>query len=94
MYKKHHRSQIQPVKILAQVDVGYGNFLTIYGNWPESNWTVGYKMTNLSKNVWQFLVHTNSAIEFKVKFNDKFWETGPNQTTNPGNLAAYNPRFN
>lgn len=73
-------------RIIVHYDTGYGNALTIRGDTPPLSWDYGQRCENVSENVWQYIMERPSTgeIEFKILFNDKTWETGPNHCVTAG----------
>jgi len=80
--------------IIAKLDAGFGNTLTLRGNGSGLTWLEGEKMDNVSSNewVWQSTAVT-SELEFKVLLNDKTWANGANGVVFPGATVVFEPSF-
>jgi hypothetical protein len=69
------------VKIVANFDAGFGNYLYIRGDGDELSWDRGTKMTPIDDNHWQWESRNTYAkphFEFKVLVNDEVWSSGEN----------------
>jgi hypothetical protein len=73
-------------KILANVDVGWGNTLYIRGECNGLSWSKGIPMKNNGNNIWVWSSNTKKCINFqyKVLINDTIWCRGENFTANAG----------
>lgn len=85
-----------PVKtrIVAQLDVGFGNALYIRGNGPGLSWDQGTPMECVSSDQWELVVGESSRpISFKVLLNDRIWCTGPDSVAASGSTTTIVPEF-
>jgi hypothetical protein len=84
-----------PVKIVAAINIGFGNRLYIRGNGCGLSWDRGVEMTPIDDChwVWQCDYDCNDqCFEFKVLVNDETWSMGDNYVT-IGLLNEINPSF-
>ena len=87
------------VRIRARIDVGAGNFLTVYGNWKDAaGWKTGLPMLCILPDLWELVVPVTNLdvklIEFKTKLNDVVWEAcGINHAGYPDSQVEFTPRF-
>jgi len=85
---------ICPIKILAHIDVGFGNKLAIHGTWAgKGNWEIGVPMKCIGPRLWEVFIAATQPIEYKLVLNQKYWEIGENHTANPGSSYGINPLF-
>ncbi|MDR2737842.1 MAG: hypothetical protein LBB18_02770 [Puniceicoccales bacterium] len=71
----------ESVKIVADIDVGFGNFLYIRGDGCGLSWDKGVMMTPVDDRHWQWKCgcdSVNGCFEFKVLINDEIWSVGEN----------------
>jgi hypothetical protein len=88
-------TQPTPTKILANVDVGFGNTLYIRGEGAGLSWNKGTALDNVSPYEWSF--QTNAAkgeLTFKFLINDEVWAEGDNLTVTAGGTSVSSPVFN
>ncbi|MDR2576433.1 MAG: hypothetical protein LBC42_00035 [Puniceicoccales bacterium] len=80
--------------IVAKIDVGYGNWLTIRGRGAGLTWDKGQVMKNEGPNRWSWGGFSlEGGIEFKVLINDRQWECGCNHTCCGGARLEIAPKF-
>ena len=81
-------------KIIAKVDLGYGNNLYLRGEGAELSWTKGALMENTATDEWSWTSQTaTSPLTFKFLINDEIWSTGDNHTVAPGDTSISTPVF-
>lgn len=83
-------------KIIAKVDIGYGNTLYLRGEGAELGaWDKGIPMENTGGDEWSW--STNAAgsqtLTFKFLINDQTWSSGDNFTVAAGETATLTPSF-
>ena len=79
-------------QIIAQIDVGFGNHLTIRGSGAGLNWSSGENMM-FCDGVWFWKTSSKEGFEFKVLLNDKIWQLGENLIAKAGQKVAFTPQF-
>ena len=86
--------KIQTTRIVARVDVGFGNQLYIRGEGGGLSWDSGVIMVNLSPYEWAITTHFPAKeIEFKFLINDELWAEGPNMRVLVGKESVSSPMF-
>jgi hypothetical protein len=80
--------------ISAQIDIGFGNYLTIRGEGPGLSWDDGLAMENTGANLWSVaLANAVKPVTFKVLVNDLSWNTGIDYVVAPGKSVTVFPTF-
>ena len=80
--------------ISAQIDIGFGNHLTIRGSGPGLSWDEGLVMDNGGSNLWTVaLAKVTKPVTFKVLVNDLSWSTGADYVAAPGKSITVYPTF-
>ena len=80
--------------ISAQIDVGFGNHLTIRGSGPGLSWDKGLVMDNVGHNLWTVaLSKATKPVTFKLLVNDLTWNTGADFVLAPGQSITTLPTF-
>jgi membrane protein involved in colicin uptake len=80
--------------VIAKVDAGLGNEVTIRGNSSGLTWESGTLMENVGTDEWVWKSSSvTSELEFKVLLNDEVWSTGPNGVVFPGATVVFEPGF-
>lgn len=80
--------------IVAAVDVGFGNHLTLRGEGPGLSWDAGVPLECLSDERWSItLPETAHPIVCKFLLNDTAWCMGEDYTVLPGSSVVLSPRF-
>ena len=80
--------------ISAQIDIGFGNHLTLRGTGPGLSWDEGLIMESVGANLWTASVKSASApVVFKVLVNDLTWSAGPDYSVEPGQSITITPTF-
>ena len=78
--------------VVAQIDIGFGNHLTIRGQGANLNWHTGQAMT-WQDNAWVWKTPSKDTFEFKVLINDQVWQQGENIMATAGSKVVFTPRF-
>jgi hypothetical protein len=82
------------VTIVAAVDVGFGNSVSIRGDGPILSWDKGVGLGNVGDAKWEIvLTNVTKPFEFKFLVNDSSWSTGDNLTASPGDTLTLTPSF-
>jgi hypothetical protein len=82
----------QTTQIVAQIDVGFGNRLTIRGSGAGLNWQSGQTL-HWQNSAWVWSSNATEAFEFKVLLNDEVWAQGENLRATPGQKIVFKPQF-
>ena len=81
-------------RIVAHVDVGWGNMLYIRGEGAGLSWEQGVPMLCENGTEWHWTAETDAEpISFKFLVNDETWATGENVTINAGDVHISSPTF-
>lgn len=81
-------------KIVATIDVGFGNHLTIRGDGPGLSWETGVAMACIDGTSWVWsTAEAAGPITFKVLANDLTWCAGEDRTVQPGDQLSFTPSF-
>lgn len=81
-------------RIVAKVDIGYGNNLYVRGEGAELSWTQGTLMENTAGDEWSWSTQTaTEPLTFKFLINDELWSAGDNLTVAPGESSISSPVF-
>lgn len=80
--------------ISAQIDIGFGNHLTLRGEGPGLSWDKGVTMDNVGHSLWTASVKgATKPVIFKVLVNDLTWNAGVDYTVEPGQSITVYPTF-
>jgi len=81
-------------KIIAKVDIGYGNILYLRGEGAGLTWEKGVPM-DYTEGEWSWSVTTSASqvITFKFLINDTTWSSGGNLTVTAGETLISTPSF-
>ncbi|MFZ5495437.1 MAG: hypothetical protein ACOZE5_08905 [Verrucomicrobiota bacterium] len=80
--------------ISAQIDIGFGNHLTIRGDGPGLSWDRGVMMDNVGNSLWTTSVKgATKPVTFKVLVNDLTWNAGADYVVEPGQSITVYPTF-
>jgi hypothetical protein len=80
--------------IVAAVDVGYGNRLTVRGEGPGLSWETGVPLKCTADDRWTItLPETSHPIVCKFLINDSVWCSGEDYTVLPGSSVVLSPTF-
>lgn len=86
-------SQVQ-TRIVAKIDIGYGNALYVRGDGAGLNWSQGVPMQCVGSAEWELTLGESSRpISFKVLINDATWCTGPDTVVASGSTTTITPEF-
>ncbi len=86
-------AQVQ-TKIVAQIDVGFGNALYVRGDGPGLSWDQGKLMQCLANDRWELsLGESARPVSFKILLNDTTWCTGPDSVVPSGGAVTVTPEF-
>lgn len=94
--KKKSAANVEPPAtfISAQIDIGFGNHLTIRGSGPGLSWDKGVVMDNVGANLWTVaLLNVSEPVTFKVLVNDLSWSTGGDYVVAPAKSLTIFPTF-
>ncbi|MFT3870479.1 MAG: hypothetical protein QM715_18680 [Nibricoccus sp.] len=81
-------------KIVANIDVGFGNTLYIRGEGPGLNWEKGIPLDCVADDQWSLtLSETARPVVFKFLINDLTWSIGDDYLVQPGSTAELTPVF-
>lgn len=81
-------------KIVARIDVGYGNALYIRGEGPGLTWNQGVPMECVANDQWELALGESARpVSFKVLLNDQIWCTGPDAVVASGSTVTLTPEF-
>jgi hypothetical protein len=82
------------IKIKAQIDVGFGNALTIRGSGAGLSWDKGLSMNCVNDDIWSItLVGVSGSVTFKFLVNDLTWSEGEDFVAQPGDEIILSPTF-
>ena len=80
--------------IVAAVDVGFGNHLTLRGTGPGLSWETGLPLECVADDRWSItLPETSQPIVCKFLRNDSDWCAGEDYTVLPGSSVVLSPTF-
>ena len=80
--------------ISAQIDIGFGNQLTLRGEGPGLSWDLGIPMDNVGHSLWTASVKgATKPVVFKVLVNDLTWNSGGDFSVDPGQSITVYPSF-
>lgn len=82
-----------PTVIIAAVDVGFGNVLTIRGSGPGLSWDAGVQMACEGASEWTFIAPAGGSLTFKVLLNDQVWSVGEDYVAPSGQTTVIAPAF-
>lgn len=86
--------EILSTTIVAAIDVGFGNSLTLRGEGPGLSWEKGAAMECVSGDVWSItLAASSQPVVCKFLINDQVWCTGDDYTVLPGSSVVLSPTF-
>jgi hypothetical protein len=92
--KKSAASEPPVTFITAQIDIGFGNTLTLRGDGPGLSWDKGLPMDNVDASLWTATVrNATKPVTFKVLVNDLTWSAGPDYVVEPGQSITIQPTF-
>ncbi len=92
--KKKSAAEPPATFISAQIDIGFGNHLTLRGEGPGLSWDKGLVMDNVGHSLWTSSISKAAKpVTFKVLVNDLTWSTGPDFVIEPGQSITVYPSF-
>ncbi len=81
-------------RIIAHINVGWGNALYLRGDGGGLCWDLGVPMACLTDSQWVWTYPEDHAPrEIKFLLNDTVWEAGPNHVILFQETSVYEPRF-
>lgn len=81
-------------KIVAKIDVGFGNTLYIRGEGPGLTWEKGVPLDCIADDQWALTFsETARPIVFKFLINDLTWSIGDDYLVQPGSTTELAPSF-
>jgi hypothetical protein len=85
---------VSVTKIVAKIDVGFGNTLYIRGEGPGLSWEKGIPLDCVADDQWSLtLAETSRPVVFKFLVNDLTWCVGDDFVVQPGATAEILPVF-
>jgi hypothetical protein len=92
--KAKAKPDVVTTTIIASVDVGFGNHITIRGTGPGLSWDVGLPLDCVADDRWSItLPETSQPIVCKFLLNDNTWCAGEDYTVLPGSSVVLSPSF-
>lgn len=80
--------------IVAAVDVGFGNHLTLRGQGPGLSWEVGVPLECIGDDRWSItLPEVSQPVVCKFLLNDQTWCAGEDYIVLPGSTVVLSPLF-
>jgi hypothetical protein len=81
-------------KIIAKIDVGFGNTLYVRGEGSGLSWEKGVPLDCIADDEWSLsLAETSRPIVFKFLINDLTWSLGEDYAAQPGSSVVLTPTF-
>lgn len=81
-------------RVIARIDVGFGNTLYIRGDGPGLSWNQGVPMECVASDQWEITLGESARpVLFKVLLNDQVWCAGPDNVLASGGTATITPEF-
>jgi outer membrane biosynthesis protein TonB len=80
-------------RIIARVDVGFGNALYIRGEGAGLSWEKGTALANVSPYEWALSSPKKGKVIFKFLINDELWAEGENITLPARRESISSPTF-
>jgi len=80
-------------RVIAKVDVGFGNSLFIRGDGAELSWEKGILMENIGSDEWLWSTKITGDLVVKFLINDEIWCQGDDLTLASGTTSASTPAF-
>jgi len=88
------RSAPAATKIIALIDVGFGNTLYVRGEGPGLSWDKGVPLDCVIDDQWTFaLKGVTKPVVFKLLINDLSWSAGEDYSVKPGESLTVTPTF-
>lgn len=87
-------SSLPSTTLIAQVDVGFGNTLSVRGEGGGLSWDKGVAMDNVTADQWTLVLpKTTTPVVFKFLVNDERWSIGDDYVAVPGSTSTQVPVF-
>ncbi len=87
-------ASVVATKIVAQIDVGFGNTLYVRGEGSGLSWEKGVPLDCVTDDQWSLtLSETSRPVVFKFLINDLTWSLGEDYVVQPGSSVALTPEF-
>jgi len=87
-------SALAATKIVAQIDVGFGNTLYVRGEGSGLSWETGVPLDCIADDQWALsLAETSRPVVFKFLINDLTWSLGEDYVVQPGSSVVLTPAF-
>ncbi len=80
-------------RIIARVDVGFGNALYVRGEGAGLSWEKGTALANVTPYEWTLSCSNKGTVIFKFLINDELWAEGENITLQAGRKSISSPTF-
>ena len=80
-------------RIIARVDVGFGNALYVRGEGAGLSWEKGTELANVTPYEWTLSCSNKGTVIFKFLINDELWAEGENITLPAGRESISSPTF-
>ena len=80
-------------RIIARVDVGFGNVLYVRGEGAGLSWKKGTALANVTPYEWALTCSNKGTLIFKFLINDELWAEGENITLQAGRKSISSPTF-
>jgi len=80
-------------RIIARVDVGFGNALYVRGEGAGLSWEKGTALANVTPYEWTLSCSNKGTVIFKFLINDELWADGENITLQAGRKSISSPTF-
>ena len=91
---KPKKKILKTTKIIAKIDTGFGNILTIRGEGPGLNWEQGIIMDCAKDDEWVWMTEKPTVpFPFKFLLNDETWSTGEDFVAESGKTTVIQPEF-
>ncbi len=85
---------VSTTKIVAQIDVGFGNALYVRGEGSGLGWEKGVPLDCIADDQWSLaLAETSRPVVFKFLINDLTWSLGEDYVVQPGSSVVLTPEF-
>ena len=78
-------------RIIARVDVGFGNALYVRGEGAGLSWEKGTALANVTPYEWTLSCSNKGTVIFKFLINDELWAEGENITLPAGRESISSP---
>jgi len=87
------KQAIAQTRIIARVDVGFGNALYVRGEGAGLSWEKGTALANVTPYEWALSSSKKGKVIFKFLINDELWAEGENITLQTGSKSISSPTF-